>query len=232
MSLFKGEQVKSHRRKLPWYAGVAAGAAAVVAGGLVLVAVTGQASADSDSGNSWRSARLATELTAAINKQNFGNVLDTTPPGSAAAKRFAPSAAEKDGMDPSVAQVTQRLKAFTAQSAAASPQIHQTPNVDAAVIELDKAGKPLSAANVLLSPQYPQGKVVPLDNNLATDQVRYRTWDDDTWDANGGLGTTDAIPGTRARSTSTRPTRTTRPAHRTTRAAARSPRRSGSSSTR
>ncbi|GAA1683993.1 hypothetical protein GCM10009765_36720 [Fodinicola feengrottensis] len=187
--------MKSHRRRLPWYAGFAVGTAAVVAGALVVVGVGGQASADSDGGNGWRSARLAVELKAAIIKQNFGNVLDTTPPGSAAAKRFAPSAAEKDGMEPSVAQVAQRLKAFAAASPAASPQIHQTPNVDAAVIELDHQGHAVSAANVLLSPQYPTGKVVPLDKNMATDQVRYRTWDDDTWDNNGGLGTTDAIPG-------------------------------------
>jgi CubicO group peptidase (beta-lactamase class C family) len=47
----------------------------------------------------------------------------------------------------------------------------------------------------LLSPQYPQGKIVPLDRNLSTDQVRWRAWDDAEWDNNGGQGTVDAVPG-------------------------------------
>ncbi|WP_163571901.1 serine hydrolase [Fodinicola feengrottensis] len=63
------------------------------------------------------------------------------------------------------------------------------------MIELDASGHAISAADVVMSPQYPKGKIVPLDGNLSTDQVRYRAWDDDTWDSNGGQGTIDAIPG-------------------------------------
>ena len=74
-------------------------------------------------------------------------------------------------------------------------RIHQTPNVDVAVIELDKAGNVLAAANVLQTPQYPNGKIVSLDANLSTTDVRWRRWDDTVWDTNRGKGTTDAVPG-------------------------------------
>jgi hypothetical protein len=124
--------MKSHRRPRRWYAGTAAAAVALVAATVTVVAVTGSASADSDNGNGWRSARLAVELKAAINRQNFAGVLDTTPPNSTAAKRFAPSAAEKDGMEPPVAQIAKQLKALSTASTAAP--IHQNPNLDAAVI--------------------------------------------------------------------------------------------------
>jgi hypothetical protein len=152
----------------------------------VLVGGAGAASADVIDGS--RSARLAAELLTAIDQQDFKNILDTTPPGAAVAR----TAAEEDGMEPAAAQVAQRLKAL----AAAKPAlIHQNPQLDAAVIELDTAGNAISAADVVMSPQYPHGKIVPLDNNLSTDQVRYRAWDDATWDNNGGQGTVDAIPG-------------------------------------
>ncbi|WP_279582140.1 serine hydrolase [Fodinicola feengrottensis] len=67
--------------------------------------------------------------------------------------------------------------------------------MDATVIELAADGHALSAANVLQSPQYPNGRIVPLDANLSTDQVRWRFWDDTQWDANGGRGTDDVIAG-------------------------------------
>jgi len=76
--------------------------------------------------------------------------------------------------------------------------IHQTPNVDGAVIELDGSGRPVSAADVLLSPRYPHGVRVPLDANLATSAVRWRWWDDAEWDANHGQGTRDVLPGREA----------------------------------
>jgi hypothetical protein len=185
--------VKSHRRPRRWYAGIAAVAIAGIAAGATAVAVTGSASAETDGGHGWRSARLAVELKAAINKQNFAGVLDTTPPNSAAARRFAPSAAEKDGMEPPVAQIAKQLKALATASTAAP--IHQNPQLDAAVIELDRSGRPVSAADVVMSPQYPNGKIVPLDDNLSTNKVRFRAWDDTTWDTNNGLGTVDAFPG-------------------------------------
>src|SRR4051812_5744235 len=70
-------------------------------------------------------------------------------------------------------------------------RIHQMPNLDVAVVELAPDGQAVSAANVLLSPRYPDGAVVPLDANLCTDQVRWRCWDDDEWDLRGGDGTID-----------------------------------------
>jgi hypothetical protein len=70
--------------------------------------------------------------------------------------------------------------------------------VDAAVIELDNKGRPRSSADALLSPQYPHGVTVPLDQNLTTDKVRWRWWDDDEWDANNGKGTQDVLPGREA----------------------------------
>lgn len=84
---------------------------------------------------------------------------------------------------------------LTPPSAAGPQRIHQTPNVDAAVIELDDAGRPRAAAQVLLSPQYPRGVIVPLDANMSTTQVRWRWWDDTEWDVNQGRGTRDVLPG-------------------------------------
>lgn len=53
----------------------------------------------------------------------------------------------------------------------------------------------MSSADVLLSPQYPNGVVVPLSADLGTDQVRWRWRDDTEWDRNGGRGTRDVLPG-------------------------------------
>ncbi|WP_279582365.1 serine hydrolase [Fodinicola feengrottensis] len=63
------------------------------------------------------------------------------------------------------------------------------------VVELATDGRPLSTADVLLSPRYPDGKVVPVDTNLATDQVRWRYWDDSEWDRQNGQGSRDVLPG-------------------------------------
>jgi hypothetical protein len=161
---------------------------------LLLGGITGpaQAASSSDRLDGWRNARLAAELQQAIVQQNFKNLLDTAPPGSAAAaKRSAVSKADQ-GYEPTAAQ---RLQQARTVKAATTAPIHQTPNVDATVIELGSDGHALSAANVLLSPQYPNGRIVPLDSNLSTNQVRWRSWDDTEWDANGGLGTTDVIAG-------------------------------------
>jgi len=87
-----------------------------------------------------------------------------------------------------------RRAAATVGPAATPQPIHQTPDMDAAVIELDDAGRPAAMADVQLSPQYPHGVTVPLDlRMLATGQIRYRWWDDDEWDANGGKGTRDVL---------------------------------------
>jgi hypothetical protein len=137
-----------------------------------------------------RSARLAAELRRAVDEQNYKDVLDTTPPSASAAAGHGGPAREK--YDPSLAELASAVRARVA--ATATP-IHQTPNVDAAVIELDGKGRPRSSADVLLSPQYPRGVIVPLDRNAATDKVRWRWWDDDEWDANGGKGTRDVLSG-------------------------------------
>lgn len=131
---------------------------------------------------------LAQSLRQAVDAQNFKDVIDLTPPVAGLA-RHAP-AAEK--YDPTTMPAAKRVF-----GPMATPQpIHQTPNMDAAVIELDDAGRPTAMADVLLSPQYPHGVTVPLDQRkLATDQIRYRWWDDDEWDANGGQGTRDVLAG-------------------------------------
>ena len=46
------------------------------------------------------------------------------------------------------------------------------PNVDVAVIELDAAGNPVAAANVLFSRDYPDGKVVTLDDEPRPERRR------------------------------------------------------------
>ncbi|WP_257902396.1 class A beta-lactamase-related serine hydrolase [Saccharothrix obliqua] len=130
------------------------------------------------------SHRLAEALRRAIDAQDFRDVIDLTPPDLAlAARRGAPEKYDDAGPAPLVAATPRPL--------------HQTPNMDAAIIELDAAGRPRAMADVLLSPQYPNGVVVPLNNraNLSTDQIRYRWWDDDEWDRNGGRGTRDVLAG-------------------------------------
>ncbi len=158
---------------------------AILAAGL---ATPAQAKSEENVSGDLRNLRLALELRHAIQQQNFKDILDKAPVGTAAAFRLAATADDKYEHVPGP-----KSRAFAA--AAAPAPIHQTPNVDATVIELASNGRTLSAANVLLSPQYPNGKVVPLDDNLATDQVRWRAWDDAEWDTNGGQGTVDAIPG-------------------------------------
>jgi hypothetical protein len=172
--------LSGHRRRL--IAGLAAGM-------LLGAGLAAPAQADEEStGGDWRSLRLAIELKQAIKAQDFKNVLDKFPVGTPAAARLTAPADDKYEHVPG-----QSAKALAA--AAAPALIHQTPNVDATVIELGNDGRTLAAANVLQSPQYPNGKIVPLDDDLATDQVRWRKWDDAEWDNNGGQGTVDAVPG-------------------------------------
>jgi beta-lactamase class A len=65
-----------------------------------------------------------------------------------------------------------------------APRIAYTPNVDVAVIELDRDGELKSVADVLLSRDYPGGLKVPVNDNHGTDAVRWLKWDIDRW--NGG----------------------------------------------
>ncbi|MFD5826008.1 serine hydrolase [Lentzea sp. NPDC060358] len=132
---------------------------------------------------------LAERLRAAIAEQNFKDVTDLTPPEPGAAR----SAGQREKYDPSPAELATKARTLAVQ---AGKPLHQTPNMDAAIIELDAAGRPAAVANVLLSPQYPTGVVVPVKHrSLATDEVRYRWWDDTEWDVNGGRGTRDVLAG-------------------------------------
>ncbi|WP_434446410.1 serine hydrolase [Lentzea sp. E54] len=145
-------------------------------------ALTPAASADSSP------EPLAERLRAAIVAQNFKDVIDLTPPEPGAL-----SAGQREKYDASPAELMNRARV---RMAAAGKPLHQTPNLDAAIIELDAFGRPKAVANVLLSPQYPDGVVVPVDHQgLSTDQVRYRWWDDTEWDVNGGKGTRDVLAG-------------------------------------
>lgn len=131
--------------------------------------------------------RLAAQLRQAIADQNLSEVLDTAPPGAKKNTLLRAAGDEK--------YVEKSKEAIARLTAAEPAPIHQMPNMDATVIELGESGRPASAANVLVSPQYPKGIVVPLSKNLSTDQVRWRKWDDAEWDNNGGKGTRDAVPG-------------------------------------
>ncbi|GAA1312507.1 hypothetical protein GCM10009634_80710 [Saccharothrix xinjiangensis] len=132
------------------------------------------------------SPRLAERVRQAVVAQGFHDVLDLTPPELFAASR----AGAPEKYDSVPAERAARL------GAAAARPLHQTPNLDIAVIRLGPLGKPAAVADVLLSPQHPQGVAVPVDaRELATDQVRYRWWDDTEWDVNGGRGTRDVLPG-------------------------------------
>ncbi|RAS66071.1 beta-lactamase family protein [Lentzea atacamensis] len=138
---------------------------------------------------------LAERLREAIVAQNFKDVIDLTPPEATLAT--ARSAEQREKYDPSPAELMNKAQARMTMSAeAAGKPLHQTPNMDAAIIELNEYGRPKQVANVLLSPQYPNGVVVPVKKpGLSTDQVRYRWWDDTEWDVNGGKGTRDVLAG-------------------------------------
>lgn len=159
----------------------------MVAAGVIVAMITAGLTGSASAGTRetlQNNQRLATALLSAVQQQNFKDVLDTAPPESAAARKLYAAGAEKyDGPT-----------AAAPRTEVAVP-IHQTPNVDVTVIELSRVGTPVAAANVLLSPQHPGGVIVPLDANLSTEQVRWRTWSDSTWDTNGGQGTVDAMPG-------------------------------------
>jgi hypothetical protein len=106
------------------------------------------------------------------------------------------AAGQREKYDQTPAELMNRARVRLAAATAAGKPLHQTPNMDAAIIELDVLGRPKSVANVLLSPQYPNGVVVPVKHEgLSTDQVRYRWWDDTEWDVNGGRGTRDVLAG-------------------------------------
>ncbi|GAB3425361.1 serine hydrolase [Flindersiella endophytica] len=167
---------RTWRRALAW---VGAGATAT---GLLLAG----APAEAGTGGS---AALAEQVRQAMVAQKFNEVVDLMPPASQAA---ATSARDEDGFDLSGQQSRARSKA--AVDAADPPQAHQMPNVDTAIIELDGKGRPVSAVDVLMSPKYPNGVVVPLNRNLDTTAVRWRSWNTAEWNA-GSTGSVDLVPG-------------------------------------
>lgn len=132
---------------------------------------------------------LAHQLRWTLDKLQFEQVLDTNPPTSAAEL----AALKLAGVDKE-AQPPPKKADVLAAVAAADP-ISQQPQIDLTVIELNRAGRPVSSGTVLMSPQYPDGKVVPVDRNMHTTDVRWRQWDDAGWYANHGQGTIDIVPG-------------------------------------
>ena len=68
-------------------------------------------------------------------------------------------------------------------------KIAQPPNVNVAVLQLDESGNLVDRAYVILSRDYPEGLVVPLDKNLGATSVRFLRWDIDR--SNGGKFSSD-----------------------------------------
>ncbi|MEV0236008.1 serine hydrolase [Nonomuraea sp. NPDC050786] len=159
-------------------AGLAAGA--VLLGGLVAPPQAAAAEAGSP---------LAQHLRQTIDRLQFEQVLDTDPPTSAAEL----NALRQNDVDKEAVKPPQRAD-LKAAAAAAQP-ISQQPQIDLTVIELNWLGRPVSSGTVLMSPQYPDGKIVPVDRNLHTTDVRWRQWDDAGWYANHGQGSIDVVAG-------------------------------------
>jgi Beta-lactamase enzyme family len=105
-----------------------------------------------------------------------------------AARTLKAASVDKD------AQTPKQQARLLAASVDAQP-ISQQPQLDATVIELDRYNRPVSSGTVLMSPQYPHGKVIPVDRNLHTSDVRWRQWDDAGWYTDHGQGTIDVVPG-------------------------------------
>lgn len=131
---------------------------------------------------------IAQELRRTMDKLQFQQVLDLAPPGSAASKALP------TGVNKNVVTPQQRARIYATDTSSPQPIVQQ-PQVDATVLELDKAGRIISSGTVLMSPQYPHGIVVPVDQNFHTSDVRWRQWDDSGWYTNHAQGTIDVVPG-------------------------------------
>jgi hypothetical protein len=142
-----------------------------------------------------RSVMASVSLVAAL-------VVATTSPGSSASAQTGPEA-----LSPLEAQMLQAVRdarfdetidfgpfedvcpgaSFCPVPARPIPYM---PNVDVAVITLNSDGQAVDVANVLLSRDYPDGIVVPIDRgggpagSYGTSSVRWRRWDIDRY--NGG----------------------------------------------
>ena len=130
---------------------------------------------------------VARFLQKTMNQLKFQQVLDLAPPNSAQF-RILDSGVDEDASTPA-----QRARMYAADT---SPEpISQQPQIDATILELNRADRIISSGTVLMSPQYPHGIVLPVDRNLATDQVNWTQWDDLGWYTNHGVGTIDVVPG-------------------------------------
>jgi beta-lactamase class A len=58
-----------------------------------------------------------------------------------------------------------------------APPIAEPPNVNVAVIQLDAEGRMVDRAYVILSRDYPDGLIVPLDKDAGASSVRFLCWD-------------------------------------------------------
>jgi Beta-lactamase enzyme family len=131
---------------------------------------------------------VARQLQRTVDLLKFGEVLDTSPP-TAAQPASVDVDPEKRLTGPE--RAPKRMAAALADAA----RIHQQPNLDVTVIELDGEGRPVTSGTVLTSPTYENGVIVPVDRNLHTTAVRYRHWNTDLRNTNGGQGDADVVPG-------------------------------------
>jgi len=77
------------------------------------------------------------------------------------------------------------------------PRIAAAPNLDVAVIRLDRSGRPREAVNVLVSRDHPEGVLAPIGRDLQAEAVRFRAWNLDRFDqTNGFTWTTPAFTAT------------------------------------
>ncbi|HEV7865562.1 MAG TPA: serine hydrolase [Acidimicrobiia bacterium] len=126
--------------------------------GLVLAAVALTGAARPRDGFDRRSGHLESALLDAVQAQHFDRVVDFGPiEGACPGSPWCPSPAAT---------------------------IAHMPNIDLAVIALDRSGRPRAVADVLVSRDYPDGIGVPIGDDLGTDDVRWRRWNPDRW--NGG----------------------------------------------
>jgi hypothetical protein len=126
--------------------------------GLVVAVVALSGFARPRDGFDHRSGQLEKALLEAVRAQNFADVVDFGPvEGACPGSPWCPSPAAT---------------------------IAHPPNLDLAVIALDRAGRPRAVADVLFSRDYPEGIGVPVGDDLDTEGVRWRRWNPDRW--NGG----------------------------------------------
>jgi hypothetical protein len=130
---------------------------------------------------------LAQFLQKTMDELKFQQVLDLAPPSSPQFRIL------DSGVDEEATTPAQRARMHAADT---SPQpISQQPQINATVLELDRDGRIMSSGTVLMSPQYPHGVVLPVDQNLSASQVRWTRWDNLGWYADHGAGTIDVVPG-------------------------------------